>query len=115
MEHTKGKWEIMPCRERTGNLDIVVDTPCESGTFLGIIACCSKRNGKPAETQANARLIAAAPELLEACKNVANMACIPMICQALEQAGLSAEIGFVQTLKGLQRVCKQAIAEAEAK
>ena len=33
----------------------------------------------------HARLIAAAPELLEACKNVANMACIPMICQALEQ------------------------------
>ncbi len=65
---TKGKWKLMPCRERAGNLDIVVDTPCESGTFLGIIACCSKRNSKPAEVEANARLIAAAPKLLEALK-----------------------------------------------
>ncbi len=59
MEHTKGKWE-------TRWRDIVVKD--NNGGQFRICTMIQHINEAEKEDKANARLIAAAPELLEACK-----------------------------------------------
>ena len=61
-EHTPGPWKINNNVGRKGELGIIADAaPC-------IIAIMGNAKEWPVEAQANARLIAAAPALLEACK-----------------------------------------------
>ena len=63
-EHTPGPWKINNNVGRKGELGIIADAaPC-------IIAIMGNAKEWPVEAQANARLIAAAPALLEACKVV---------------------------------------------
>lgn len=57
MEHTKGKWEV----EYSAN---TTEKSLHFGTWLVGIVCHSN------EREANAYLMAAAPDLLEACKSV---------------------------------------------
>lgn len=60
--HTPGPWQIHNNVGRKGGLGIVADgAPC-------VIACMSNVKAWPVEAEANARLIAAAPDLLEACR-----------------------------------------------
>ena len=59
MKHTLGSW-IIEGRSIQGK--------CFAGTYCNI--CDKVRGGSPEESQANARLIAAAPELLEALREV---------------------------------------------
>jgi hypothetical protein len=60
--HTKGPWKINNNIGHKGELGIIADTaPC-------IIAIMGNQKVWPAEAEANAHLIAAAPDLLEACK-----------------------------------------------
>jgi len=60
MEHTKGPWE----RSKTAKLCILGK---ENGH--GRFTICVMQNPHIQEQEANARLIAAAPELLEGCKS----------------------------------------------
>lgn len=62
MEHTKGVWKAEAYNSRMGSLITFGDM--SKGEAIGIVY--AQRN--PYEAQANARLIAAAPELLEALK-----------------------------------------------
>ena len=57
MTHTPGPWHV----ERTAVYDVVMDSEGRNITFISI--------KEPEEAKANNRLIAAAPELLEACKD----------------------------------------------
>ena len=61
-EYTKGPWKLAPFGR---GVDVISDDDCGPR----IIAECKARNGSELEScEANARLIAAAPELLEAIK-----------------------------------------------
>ena len=64
MKHTDGPWNVAEIQTEDWRLSICADD-CEIG-------CAYHRNDDPVnadeETYATARLIAAAPELLEACK-----------------------------------------------
>ena len=61
-EHTKGPWTLAPFGR---GVDVISDDDCGPR----IIAECKARNGSELEScEANARLIAAAPSLLAACK-----------------------------------------------
>lgn len=62
--HTPGPWEIHDNIGRKSELGIVADAaPC-------IIAVMGNAKAWPAEARANARLIAAAPDLLAACQRI---------------------------------------------
>jgi len=63
--HTPGPWIV---RHTTGFPLMIATAPDDYG-FGVPVADCSKRN-LPAEAQANARLIAAAPDLLAACERM---------------------------------------------
>lgn len=70
-EHTKGPWEVVTMSPRTkGGQEMIcvraVDSPINSN--LAAI-------GHSELDQANARLIAAAPDLLEACKEAHSFLC----------------------------------------
>ena len=99
-KHTPGPWEARDYKTREG--DIWVDCNafankgrgrCLGGTVATILKCGSGNHLK-----ANARLIAAAPELLEASKKLLHW----MITRGYEGIG---EVGLI----------KAAIAKAEAK
>ena len=62
-KHTPGPWRVAPRSDYPEHADINVD----AGT-RGYVALCGKAGDEEAE--ANARLIAAAPELLEALREV---------------------------------------------
>ncbi len=71
MEHTKGEWEISPI----DNLKVIVKQQCIRQGQSQITVCAiwyEERAywGGQAEAEANAHLIAAAPDLLEACKSL---------------------------------------------
>jgi len=64
-QHTQGKWEI---KEIEGDCTLILNS---NGYCIASLPCLSFGKKIPQEiTQANARLIASAPELLEACKMV---------------------------------------------
>ena len=95
MAHTQGKWEVCNNIGKKGEIGIVADeAPC-------IIAIMGNSKEWPEEAKTNARLIAAAPLLLEACK--AFMDCIG-------KNGYYPQAGKPKTDK-----LRQAIAAAEAK
>ena len=106
MEYTKGKWEV----KKVGNnlyaigADIRVvgiDANWTIGTFSFHPSVVND-----GEAQANARLIAAAPELLEACKRLLKAFDIPLITKLND-------FGRVR-LDAIQKA-EQAIVEAEVK
>lgn len=61
MEHTKGPWRVVAGHVASGHELVVASCPADNGN--GVV--------RPNSTQcdANLRLIAAAPDLLEACKD----------------------------------------------
>lgn len=91
-KHTPGPWEIFP----TDNLKVV--TRSGRGTDVIEIAQCYHYNG-----EANARLIAAAPELLQALK------------VALAQVNSALDVTFTNEGYTTAKVIRAAIAEAEGK
>jgi hypothetical protein len=84
-EHTPAPWEILDKMNASGDMFILTDKPNEFGNF--IIADIT-RNGDPvtAEDKANARLIAAAPELLNALKEIAKRAYDGSMCHGAAYA-----------------------------
>lgn len=63
-KHTPGPWKTHDNIGRKGELGIIADVaPC-------IIAIMGNAKEWPREAEANARLIAAAPDLLKACKKI---------------------------------------------
>lgn len=62
MSHTKGPWEV-----RAGH-DTQVGADIEIVNAKGFIACASTMHQGAVNAEANARLIAAAPDLLEAAR-----------------------------------------------
>lgn len=60
-KHTKGPWNALPADEY-GMIDVLANTDME-GTLVSRLYVCPN-----AEEKANANLIAAAPDLLDACK-----------------------------------------------
>lgn len=60
MKHTQGKWETSVCKDTTGQINWDVCVEC-GGDMIADLSHCGVHN-----TEANAKLIAAAPELLEA-------------------------------------------------
>ncbi len=66
MEHTKGKWKI-------DGLSIYVADHFSRRLWIATVCV-----GMPSEdeSEANARLISAAPDLLEACKAISKMPCL---------------------------------------
>jgi hypothetical protein len=74
MSHTKGNWHLGVTYHNT--LAIPVKTKYPTGNVATVaIACCKDidEHRDPDEAIANARLIAAAPDLLEACKMVVSV------------------------------------------
>lgn len=94
-KHTPGKWEIAMVGYPKDDCFAVVANKGKTG-----IALVGKVDVKKEERIANMFLIAAAPELLEACKAVVERA---------------SEIGYRHKPSPIVAKCKQAIATAEAK
>jgi len=89
MEHTKGKWE------QNGTL-ITNGTMCSTSAFIA--TCPTGNRISYGEAEANARLIAASPMLLEACKMTLRLLCGDS-CQEINEKPID--------------IIKQAIAKAE--
>ncbi|KKL49238.1 hypothetical protein LCGC14_2317530, partial [marine sediment metagenome] len=71
MSHTKGKWEVKYYHnhgDRKHDEPIVPDIMCNQER-IATIPVYAAAHGNQEIADANARLIAAAPELLDACKN----------------------------------------------
>lgn len=111
--HTPGPWEIerVPIESRGG-----------SNTMwkIGPMVACIYDDWRPREkgisenaNQANARLLAAAPELLEACK----VAAVAFGLYAIHHKSKGTPEGDVKALENgkLERVCLAAIAKAEGR
>ena len=74
--HTNGNWTVV------GNIPAIV---ANAGENAAVIARIEYDNGfvavdDPKERDANARLIAAAPELLETLETIAHGACLEQMC-----------------------------------
>jgi hypothetical protein len=66
-KHTQGPWKMfVPCGE--GDYGIISDNVNAGGNFY----VATIPNGRHAEAEANARLIAAAPNMLEALEQIAS-------------------------------------------
>jgi hypothetical protein len=68
--HTPGPWEFFDALDTEGDPTISIRG---DGEFIATMDTCSKNGGPyvlPPKGQANARLIAAAPELLALCKEL---------------------------------------------
>lgn len=66
MKHTQGKWEVRnPKIKSTSYIDNIIVGVDDSGTICGNVGTCM--------TEANANLIASAPEMLEALKKINNL------------------------------------------
>jgi len=98
LSHTPGPWVVSDGEFTDGFVEAVNNGP---NTIAGIMPV--------PERSANARLIAAAPELLEACKEARN--CLASALQAMEDEGLGVYAADNLAMKALDA----AIAKAEGR
>lgn len=96
--HTKGKWEVVHGRDN--DLDYEKETPncitIDNDSGWHIARIWLDVDNRIPEAEANAELIAAAPDLLEACQGVAeivigepmNEATLNKVQQAIKKAGV---------------------------
>ena len=96
--HTPGPWNVVDTHNQTQ-----VSTKRDNGTVKGIADIFDSRDGTP-EWQANARLIAAAPDLLEALKVMTDVA-----EKAIIASGTDAKFAAIRVA-----AARAAIAKAEA-
>ena len=66
--HTPGPWEAFDAKTQDGEVTIGIRGDGEFIATLDVVAIGAGPYKLPPNAEANARLIAAAPELLEACK-----------------------------------------------
>ena len=80
-KHTPGPWEIAPIE--SGDKDIIIVEPGVALDYDDV---------DPEEQEANAHLIASAPELLEALKiALVHLPELPIICEKIDRAIAKAE------------------------
>ena len=103
-KHTKGKWEVEICGETLATYIVTKDN--ENIAQLSWTVFGADRE----EIDANARLIASAPELLEACK-LANR-WFEKLTQ--DKDFVSLDIELCRLLNLANNIIKQAIAKVEA-
>lgn len=110
-KHTKGPWQLRKLRNRFGNHSAIVGgVPREyqAGTSqdqIALVLPVSEDNGGDEAWLANARLIASAPELLEALKRLVELADSNPFCtigHAIEHAVPSAR-GAIAKAENLQK------------
>lgn len=83
MKHTKGPWEV--CEDDTiRSMDFKGST--QMGDYKGVIICSvaeghGQRNHAKKEAEANAHLIASAPTMYEALKNISKHKSNCLFCQ----------------------------------
>ena len=106
-EYTKGKWKAMQENLGLGHKgNIVVLVEDKGGTRIGICDILDQ-NISPTEQTANAELIAAAPELLKACKEILSCAIV------FTGTDLFLDSAITKTLTGeIAKLAKAAIAAA---
>lgn len=93
MSHTPGPWVVVRIHSYYGTFRILAAAKRDRKRMCGK-GCCDP--AQPGEMEADARLIAAAPELLEACKMaLAEDHCTPDVDKVLQAAIAKAE-GEVQ-------------------
>ena len=70
-KHTPGPWTVGPAFDNDGQPEIIIEHQTPAGNLVVAVALAGLQG-----QEANARLIAAAPDLLEALEHI--MRCIPM-------------------------------------
>ena len=70
MKHTQGKWEAIPAKDQDGTPTISIRGNAKFIATMDTFSIDGAPYGLDAEQEANARLIASAPELLEALESV---------------------------------------------
>jgi len=101
MTHTKGKWFVDWDSLEIKQVGITNEKVGK--TICGLATYPPFEGAEDKESQTNAKLIASAPELLEACKSV--NACIGKDCKPLGVGGM----------EGIKDILQQAINKAEGK
>ena len=67
MKHTPAPWKVMPAQKgKLGGIEVTTDKPW----LIRDLICMMPHGPEQAQAEANARLIAAAPELLEALREI---------------------------------------------
>ena len=97
-KHTKGPWTAERGYDDQGQIHPTLHTIWSEGTLLIARTCFA-----PA-SEANARLIAAAPELLEACKRLLAIVCSDskFVCSAVELAAREAMCVAIKKAEGAE-------------
>ena len=85
-KHTPGPWG--PISEEYGNCERDIEYPDDRDHCLAVVQC-----GDPDELLANARLIAAAPELLAALEHVLDRATMPGFLRDKVKAAIAKATG----------------------
>lgn len=102
--HTPGDWRV------DGSHGVTVNAVQPDGSFCTIVACPGASRGAPvAETVENARLIAAAPDMLHALRRAA-----PWLARLIADGGHHGCAAPNDAVRTLQRV-EAAIAKAEGR
>lgn len=105
--HTPGPWSYRQCRNKTRGIWIDCDASDERGKMLGgTLAEAYEHGCGDGDQEANARLIAASPDLLAACKEITR------VLNAIGWANVASDWPVVTDACELARA---AIAKAEGK
>lgn len=107
-KHTPGPWTVDPAA-RPGHVDKI-----KSGGVAFVGVGCTTVGGNQTEQSANARLIAAAPDLLEACRLGLRLGEIAVRAGMLHETPDSFVEEVVENHHGLKTI-RAAIAKAEGK
>jgi hypothetical protein len=70
-KHTPGPWRTIESTNKTVRTVVGPDFPGQG--YIADVNLCRTNNAQDVDGEANARLIAAAPELLEVCKYLVHM------------------------------------------
>ena len=102
IEHTPGPWQMLfGAEDSRGQILIVSDHDTEPGEELWRVASITNHCGEPVATEANARLVSAAPDLLAACQLA-----LPVLAAAAQLVSIS---GNPEALRAI----KTAVAKAQ--